>query len=104
VVVYRLDGGGVGSLFGPDVLSLDAGETGRFRVTLDEMNLAPGKYVCEVLAGRGTPIEGRTEFDVVDDVLHFEVLPKKGTAGLPEFWEPVWGAVRLPPPALERVG
>jgi len=103
-IVKRLDGVPVGAAFAPDHASLRAGETGTFRLKLADLGLAPGRYACELKLGKGNPREGRTEFDAIDDVLHFEILPETAADGSAGYWEPAWGSIRFADASLDRVG
>ena len=103
-VVKRVDGVAVGAAFSPDAAPMRAGETGVFRVSLGDLGLAPGRYACELKLGKGNPREGRTEYDAVDDVLHFEVLPETAADGSAGYWEPAWGPVRFVRSRMDRVG
>ncbi|GJM19123.1 MAG: hypothetical protein DHS20C14_13360 [Phycisphaeraceae bacterium] len=103
VIVKRADGTPVGACFGPDACSLTAGETGTFRVSLNDFALAAGTYCCEFKVGTGNPNEGRTEFDAVDDVAHFEITPETAPDGSAGYWEPAWGPVKFQPSDTERI-
>ena len=41
-------------------------------------------------------------FDIVTDVLDFEVAPPQSEDGVLGYWEPSWGVIRLPPPRVTR--
>ena len=103
VIVKRADGTPVGACFGPDVCALGAGETGTFRLRLTDFALAAGTYCCELKLGKGNPNEGRTEFDAVDDVAHFEITPETAADGSAGYWEPAWGPVKFRPGETERI-
>ncbi len=101
VTVTRADSGAVGNVFSAESLSLAAGETATFRVQLTDLRLAPGLYSFSIGVGTGDDTRERREFDVVHDVLAFEVLPRgDGVAGE---WYPEWGAVRFPVPDVQRI-
>lgn len=104
VIVHRIDGNPVGGAFGPDKLSIRAGEEAEFRVRLQDFNLAPGRYCCELRLGKGNPNDGRTEFDAVFDVFHFEIQPETSEDGVAGYWEPQWGPVRFGDCELDRIG
>ncbi|MFG0307517.1 MAG: ABC transporter ATP-binding protein [Phycisphaerales bacterium JB040] len=104
VIVHRLDGNAVGGAFGPDVLSLKKGEEAEFKVRMEDFQLTPGRYCCELRLGRGDPTHGRTEYDAVFDVFHFEIQPETSEDGAAGYWEPQWGPVRFGDCELARVG
>jgi lipopolysaccharide transport system ATP-binding protein len=103
VVVLKLDDTPVGSAFGRESLSIDAGEDATFEFRLKGASLAPGSYVCGFGMGKGRPETGLSEFDVVLNVVHFQVLPPVGEHGVLSAWEVAWGTIRFPTPECERV-
>ncbi|MGH9545447.1 MAG: ABC transporter ATP-binding protein [Terriglobales bacterium] len=103
IVVFKLDDTPVGSAFGRESLSIDAGEDATFEFRLKGPSLAPGSYVCGFGMGKGRPATGLSEFDVVLGVVHFQVLPPVGEHGVLSAWEAAWGTIRFPTPECERV-
>ena len=103
VTIFRADGIAVGNVFGEESLSLRAGDTVTFRLQLADLRLAPGMYHCALAAGQGDHLSERREFDVVRDVLHFQVLSDGEQAGIAGEWHPAWGSVRFPVPEVTRV-
>jgi hypothetical protein len=53
--------------------------------------------------GTGDYTQEIREYDVVLDVLHFEVIPSAETAGTVPRWELGWGPVRFTTPIVERI-
>ena len=96
--VFAADGSAVGGSFG---LELDCtGATNdriTWRVLLPRPMLAPGRYHLELAAVRGDFTGDRQEYDVVTDVLYFEVLPPKSGEGVLARWESGWGHLIFPP-------
>jgi len=70
---------------------------------LRDLRLARGTYHCALAAGQGSHLEERVEFDIILDVLHFEMLGPVGTAGVMSEWFSVWGAIRFPEPTVTRI-
>ncbi|MFZ4641617.1 MAG: ABC transporter ATP-binding protein, partial [Nodosilinea sp.] len=92
---FRIDETPVGSFFGHERESLQKGEIGSYKLTLSKLNLAPGKYHCTVAVGKGHYTSTFEDFDVIFDVLHFEVMPPEGIDGTQALWHDSWGPIRL---------
>ena len=103
MTLFRIDGTPVGSFFTEDRQSLQQGEIATYRLVLKDLRLASGLYYCGLATGKGNPVEGHTDFDIVLDVLHFEVMPPDGVDGTQSFWSPSWGSIRLQEPMVTRV-
>jgi len=103
MTIYRLDGTPVGNFFGPSTLSLGAGEEAVFKIVLADLRLAPGKYYCNAATGSGNNMTEEKDFDIVVEVLHFEVMPEEGEAGTRARWTSGWGSIRFPTPLVERL-
>ncbi len=103
VVIYRSDGTPVGGTFGSESLSLEKNETAVFEFRMKNLQLAPGTFVCGFGLGKGNPKNGFTEYDVVLDVVHFQILPQAGEFGTIAGWDNAWGSVRLPKPECEKI-
>jgi lipopolysaccharide transport system ATP-binding protein len=100
-VVSRADGSAVGSCFGPESLQLAAGETAEFDMRLCDLRLSQGLYQLTLGVGTGTQLDRLRQFDIVRDVLPFEVvspdseyIPTRRTD---------WGPIRFPAPDVKRV-
>jgi lipopolysaccharide transport system ATP-binding protein len=103
VTVLRVDGTPVGNAFGPQEHTIHKGEVATFRMELNDLRLARGTYYCALATGQGSYLQERTEFDIVVDVLHFEMLGPLGEAGVMSEWFPAWGAIRFPTPHVMRI-
>ncbi|MFM6283602.1 MAG: ABC transporter ATP-binding protein [Dolichospermum sp.] len=103
MTLFRIDGIPVGSFFTEDRQSLKQDEIATYRLVLRELRLAPGLYYCDLATGKGNHLEGYTNFDIVLDVLHFEIMPPEGIDGTQSFWFSNWGAIRLKEPFIERI-
>jgi lipopolysaccharide transport system ATP-binding protein len=103
VTIFQADGTPVGNLFGPEAHSLRAGETATFRMTLNDLRLARGRYHLALATGLGSHMDQRIEFDIVLDVVHFEVLGPLRTDGVMSEWFSVWGPIRFREPSVSRV-
>jgi len=94
-IIFRADGTPVGIGFGPTVHSIERGQETSIELSIAEHNLAPGQYHVALASGTGNPLEGHTEFDVIFDVCHFEVMPLEGPGGVQATWTPVWGTIHF---------
>jgi lipopolysaccharide transport system ATP-binding protein len=95
ITVFAADGTPVGSTFAPENLSIrrDGYSTVEFRII--NPRLGPGAYYCGMGVGTGNPTIGHTDFDVILDVVHFEVLPPEGDGGTRSYWTRGWGMIRF---------
>jgi lipopolysaccharide transport system ATP-binding protein len=97
MTVFAADGSAVGGSFGIDVdCAGAANDRINWRVRLPRPMLAPGRYHLDLAAGQGDFTSDRQEYDVVTDVLYFEVLPPKSNGGHLARWESGWGHLILP--------
>ncbi|MFM6576503.1 MAG: Wzt carbohydrate-binding domain-containing protein, partial [Dolichospermum sp.] len=103
MTLFRIDGTPVGSFFTEDGQSLQKGEIATYRLVLRNLRLASGLYYCGLATGKGNHLEGHTDFDIVLDVLHFEIMPPDGIDGTQSFWSPSWGSIRLQEPMVSRI-
>ena len=103
MTLFRIDGTPVGSFFTDDKYSLQKGETATYSLVLKHLRLASGIYYCGLATGTGNHLEGHTDFDIVLDVLQFEIMPPEGIDGTQSFWTPSWGSIRLQEPIVTRV-
>ncbi|MFQ5965693.1 MAG: ABC transporter ATP-binding protein [Candidatus Scalinduaceae bacterium] len=103
MTIFRLNGTPVGNLFGFENNAIKKGEMATFRMRLNDLRLAHGRYYCALAVGKGNHIQGRIEFDIINDVLHFEVMPEKGVKGVITEWGQDWGAIRFKEPTVARI-
>jgi lipopolysaccharide transport system ATP-binding protein len=101
MTVFCADGSPVGSAFSPEITGMNAGEDREIAVTLARVRLAPGAYFCGVAVGSGNHRTGRVDYDVVREVLFFEVGSEQTPVGSVAFWEPSWGSISFPDLAIE---
>jgi len=100
LTIQRIDGMAVGTVFAPVPQPVGEGETATFRLRLPDPRLAPGSYSCAVSVGVGDHLSERREYDVVRDVLHFQVHSDgQGIAGK---WYSSWGAIHFEAPEVTR--
>jgi lipopolysaccharide transport system ATP-binding protein len=96
MTVFAAGGSPVGTAFSPEVDRLATGEEREVSVSLPSVNLGPGSYFCTVTVGRGSPTTAFVDYDIVPNVLFFEVSPQETPAGTIALWYPQWGPVAFP--------
>ena len=100
--VFRVDGLPVGSWFTEHTAGLSKGEEADYTVHASGLSFAPGKYYLGASTGRGDHLTGHVDFDVILNILNFEVWPPEGDGGTVAHWPPGWGSVVFQPPAIKR--
>jgi lipopolysaccharide transport system ATP-binding protein len=90
--IFNILGICVGSLITHDEFSVRAGKLLRLRLTVSNLNLAPGSYNAGFSIGRGRDL-GRTDFDRVVGMPSFEVLATSADTGQTTSWYLGWGGV-----------
>ncbi len=98
--IFQFDGVPVGSFFSDDTGSAKAGQTLRLSASLLSTNLAPGTYSFALALGHGTESTGHKDYDIVFDVLPFEISAISGVDGTIGAWPHAWGPIRFPTPSL----
>jgi homopolymeric O-antigen transport system ATP-binding protein len=96
ITIFAADGTPVGSTFGPENLTIRREGYSTVEFRLVNPRLGPGAYYCGMGVGTGNHTTGHTDFDVVLDVVHFEVLPPGGDGGTLSYWTRGWGMIRFP--------
>ena len=94
--VMHAEGYAVGTFWSDGKGSLSAGEDGRFTVDLGDLRLSPGAYSFQLATGVGNEIEGFRDFDLLAEVLPFEVGAFEGDGATVGSWHASWGAIRFP--------
>ena len=100
MTIFRADGTPVGNLCDDPTHTIRKGEVGTYRVTLRDLRLAPGRYYCCACVDNGHHM---IQFDVVHDVLYFDVLHEEQGDGMPAEWRPWWGSIRFKQPEVVRI-
>jgi len=93
--IFRSDGSPVGSGFSECHHSIREGEIQDLELVIGSHNLAAGRYHLGIATGVGDFREGHTDFDVVLEVCHFEVLPPEGDHDTVSVWSAGWGPIRF---------
>lgn len=103
MTLFRIDGTPVGSFFTDEKHSLKLNEKATYVLTLQDLRLAPNSYYFGCAVGIGNPRTGYVDFDIIMDVLHFEVMPPEGIDETQSYWFPDWGNIRFLEPCVKRV-
>ena len=96
MTILTKDSTPIGCTVMEDDVSADLGESKERLVCLSSPNLAPGNYYCIVALGSGGLFEEHVDYDIVPDVLNFEVKPIDSETGKGVYWGSGWGHTVLP--------
>jgi lipopolysaccharide transport system ATP-binding protein len=102
MTIFTADGSPVGSCFSPETAGLAAHVEEEVHVVMSEVRLAPGSYFCAVSVGRGNHHTTNVDYDVVTEVLFFEVQPEETEHGSMASWTRGWGPISFPNLSVER--
>jgi lipopolysaccharide transport system ATP-binding protein len=102
LTIRAVDGTPVGSCSGSQAHSILAGEVATYRLRLSNPRLAPGCYQIDLGVGTGNERTGFREFDLVAEVLHFEVMAPPGQDATMSEWQKSWGTIRFRRPVTTR--
>ena len=103
MTLFTTNGSPVGSSFSPEISGLNAGEERDFKVSLPSVRLAPGSYCCIVTIGRGSHRTAFVNYDIVSDVLFFEVEPEVTSVGTIAEWVSDWGSISFPDLTIQPI-
>ena len=101
--IFRSDSMPVGTCFGPEAHSIKRGEEKSYEIRLRNCLLAPGKYHVGLAVGTGSLRTQMRDFDIVLEVLHFEVINHEEEGAGQLSWNSNWGAIRFDPPSSVEV-
>jgi len=96
MTIYSVSGAPIGSCFGPPCYQMQSGEECEFEITLPNPQLAPGSYCCGLAVGKGDNTTGYVNFDVVHDILYFDIRQEEGVDGTLASWGQGWGHIIFP--------
>lgn len=103
MTVYQQEGPPVGSFFGVENMSVRKGETAVYEIEIADHRLSAGFYMCAVAVGEGNYRSGEKNFDIVKNVLHFEIVENVTKETVCSRWNPGWGKIKFPSPKIKRV-
>jgi lipopolysaccharide transport system ATP-binding protein len=93
--VLHPEGYSVGTFWTTAAAALERDEVLRYVIDLGDLRLAPGAYSLQLALGTGSETTGHRDFDVIREVLPFEVASIEGEGGVTGAWHPTWGSVRF---------
>ena len=93
--IYHSEGYPIGSFFSSGVPALAIDQERIFRLHLSDLRLAPGSYSFALATGVGNSLVGHRDFDIVTEVLPFEIGSLSGEGDTVANWSPSWGAQRF---------
>jgi lipopolysaccharide transport system ATP-binding protein len=102
VTIFQVSGIPVGNTFSLQQISIKVGEIATYELCLENTRLAPGKYHCGISLGKGNQETGIQDFDIVLDVLAFEITLAGESPDTIGTWHPNWGAVCFPTPIVTQ--
>ena len=103
VIISRTTGGAVGTCFSSEISATIKDEVVTFQMILPSIRLAPNIYYFTVATVQGNYGENYLDLDIVDDALHFEVVPPEEYDWLGVAWFHGWGSIRLKEAIVTRV-
>jgi lipopolysaccharide transport system ATP-binding protein len=101
--IFHAEGYPIGSFFSPNTANFHAGEKKTLEISLHNLNLAPGRYSFGLATGTGNETTGHRDFDIIHEVLPFEISSLTGEAGTLGAWVPNWGSLRIPTPQFVEI-
>ena len=93
LTVFSISNISVGSTFSLDSIAIREKELKRISVKITNHNLAPGKYYLGVSLGQGNNKKRNIDFDIVNNVLPFDVISCSDTKGYLPQWVENWGNI-----------
>ena len=99
--IFHAEGYPIGSFFSAATANFSSDEERTYSLKLENLRLAPGHYSFGLATGTGNESTGHRDFDIVMEVLPFEVAALSGEGETMGAWVPNWGAIRLSTPLLE---
>ncbi len=94
--VIHPEGYAVGTFWCPSEAVFDGPGKRTYRVDLGDLKLSPGAYSFRLAVGTGDDSSGHRDFDLIREVLPFEVAAQSGEDGTMAAWHHSWGGIRFP--------
>lgn len=94
--VMHTEGYAVGTFWSRNDGILEAGVPRRILVDMGKLRLGPGAYTFRLAVGTGDDKIGFVDFDLISEVLPFEVAAVSGDDGTVGAWHQSWGSIRFP--------
>ena len=93
--VMHPEGYAVGTFWTGSDATFGPGEERSYTVDLGQLGLSPGTYSFQLAVGTGNELSGHIDFDLISEVLPFEVAAIDGDGGMLGAWHPSWGSIRF---------
>jgi lipopolysaccharide transport system ATP-binding protein len=94
--VMHAEGYAIGTFWSGGDAHFDETGVRDFVVDLGELRLSPGMYSFQLAVGIGNESTGHRDFDLINEVLPFEVAAIDGDGGMLGAWHHSWGGIRFP--------
>ena len=94
--VMHAEGYAVGTFWSDTIGDLQENESKQFMIDLGDLRLSPGAYSFQLATGTGNETTGFRDFDLLSEVLPFEVGAVEGDGDVVGAWHQSWGAIRFP--------
>lgn len=99
--IMHAEGYAIGTFWSENNGTFAAGEERKFVIDLGDLRLSPGAYSFQLAVGTGNEFEGFRDFDLLSEVLPFEVGAVQGQNETVGAWHSSWGAIRFPPAKMQ---
>ena len=99
--IIHPEGYAIGTFWSEASGQFDAPGLQRFRIDLGDLHLSPGSYSFQLAVGTGDDTTGHRDFDLIREVLPFEVAASSGEEGTLAAWHQSWGSIRFPAAQLK---
>lgn len=99
--IYNSSGAPVGTLFNESRFSIEPDQKRTVKLTVSNLNLAPGSYFAGFSVGRGGKNTSRVDFDIVIGAPSFEVMPFSDGDDFVVEWNANWGDIVFQNTSLE---
>ena len=93
--VMHPEGYAVGTFWTGSDANFGFAEVRQFNVDLGQLRLSPGTYSLQLAVGTGNELSGHVDFDLISEVLPFEVAAIDGDGGMLGAWHQSWGSIRF---------
>lgn len=100
ITVFTDSGSAIGSTFTRKPITVEQGSSPSFSVVLARPRLSPGPYYMAIAIGKGNDKEGHYNYDVISNLLHFNVLNQLCDDGALSYWSHTWGNICFDSPEI----
>ena len=93
LTIFSSSGFAIGSTFSQGKIDLYEKVSKEINVSILEPKLVPGKYYIGISVGQGNNESRNIDFDILQDVLHFDIKTCDDGSKLLPFWDVGWGNI-----------